>query len=146
MVLSWESERNGQTPLSPDDMEGLKLTWVATIADRDIAEQNNITTARLAWLTRQASVDELLDDHTVRRLHADIAGQVWSWAGTYRRREVNLGIDPAQVPMAVRDLVANAIYWLQDDDQRTELARIHHRIVSIHPFPTVNGTAACGLT
>jgi fido (protein-threonine AMPylation protein) len=39
----------------------------------------------------------------------------------------------------VHNLTQDARHWLQADDLRTEIARIHHRIVCIHPFPNVNG-------
>jgi Fic-DOC domain mobile mystery protein B len=74
---------------------------------------------------------------------------VWSWAGTYRRRELNLGIDSWRVPAAVRDLNADAAYWFADEAAMPvdeAAARFHHRLVEIHPFPNGNGRHARALT
>ncbi|WP_341253938.1 mobile mystery protein B [Euzebya pacifica] len=137
--MSWTFDGDGQTPLGPDDRTGLIPTWIATRGDLDEVEQDNIVRARADWLRRDVPLDGLLDDLAVRALHRDMARRVWRWAGRYRQTDVNLGIDPRDIPQRVRDLVDDASLWLQGDDRRVELARIHHRIVSIHAFPNVNG-------
>lgn len=102
----------GSTPLDPDDAEGLIPSWVATRADLNEAEQRNIVTGldRRRW--RRPSVDVMLDDLTVRDLHKDMFGAVWRWAGTYRRREASIGIDPMRVSTSVRDLMEDARLWV----------------------------------
>ncbi len=68
-------------------------------------------------------------------------GEVWEWAGRYRRHETNIGIDPREISVAVRMLVDDAITWVESETyQPDELAvRFHHRLVAIHPFPNGNG-------
>ena len=41
--------------------------------------------------------------------------------------------------MILRNLVQDAQAWFGDDEQRTAVARVHHRLVAIHPFPNGNG-------
>jgi Fic-DOC domain mobile mystery protein B len=69
-------------------------------------------------------------------------GDVWSWAGSYRLRELNIGIDPSEVPIAVRNLVDDAKYWFATDselDVDTAAVNFHAKLVAIHPFPNGNG-------
>lgn len=129
---------DGHTELSDEDRQGLIPPYLSSRAELFDAEQRNIAEA---LLHRAPTVAQLLDDAYLRRLHRAMFGQVWVWAGTYRLRETNLGIDPRQIPSAVRDLVedtrtrvATGIY------EPDELAvRFHHRLVAIHPFPNGNG-------
>jgi Fic-DOC domain mobile mystery protein B len=71
-------------------------------------------------------------------------GQVWKWAGTYRQSNKNIGSDWPHVPTEVRKLCDDARYWLERETYPwSELgARLHHRLVSIHPFPNGNGRHA----
>lgn len=96
---------DGTTPLDPDDAQGLRLGWVTTRADLNTAEQASILTAvRRRWW-RRPTTRYLLDDAAVRRLHKDMLGDVWTWAGTYRQRETSIGIAPERIGVAVHDLV-----------------------------------------
>ncbi|MDP3711417.1 MAG: mobile mystery protein B [Mycobacteriales bacterium] len=137
-----ESAWSGATPLDPDDAAGLALTWVATRADLDAAEQANILAALRRPRWRRPPTSTLLTDTAVRRLHQDMFGDVWTWAGTYRRYEASIGIDPHHISVAVRDLVLDAAYWFGGAAAMTPDAAawtFHHRLVSIHPFPNGNG-------
>jgi len=71
-------------------------------------------------------------------------GDVWAWAGKLRQRETNIGFDPRQIPVAMRDLCEDTVAQIGDGSNLAyvtdELAvRFHHRLVLIHPFP--KGTA-----
>lgn len=131
-------EGDGHTELSEDDREGLIPSYIATRADLFDAEQRNIANA---LRRRGPSTDVLLDDKYLRDLHGAMLDQVWTWAGRYRTREKNIGIDPTQIATAVRTLVDDARVWVEmetfEPDQLA--ARFHHRLVQIHPFPNGNG-------
>jgi Fic-DOC domain mobile mystery protein B len=66
-------------------------------------------------------------------------GDVWTWAGSYRRLETSIGIDPGQTGVCVRDLVADARVWAEHEAPLGVAVRFHHRLVWIHPFPNGNG-------
>ena len=70
-----------------------------------------------------------------------MSGEVWDWAGRYRRRETNIGIDPSQISVSVETLVDDAIAWVDNEKYETdELAmRFHHRLVAFHHFRNGNG-------
>ena len=134
---------DGATPLSDEDVEGLIPTHVATRSDLDEVEFDNIVTA-LAWArTRAARMvpEDLLTYRFVFELHRRMFSDVWTWAGTQRRRETNIGVDPAQIVEQVKVVVDDARYWHEVGTfPRDEIAvRLHHRLVAVHPFPNGNG-------
>lgn len=135
-------EPEGATPLDPDEIEGLKFDHITTRSELDELEQANITQG-LQWLGRQRGGD-VLSDEFVRRLHQRLFGDVWGWAGAYRLREKNIGIDPFQIPVQLRMLLDNAKFWAENDTYTPleAAARFHHRMVQIHPFPNGNGRHA----
>lgn len=131
----------GATPLDPDELEGLRFRHVTRRDELDHLEQGNIA-AGLAWLQRRKRIDVLTDDF-VRTLHIRLFGEVWKWAGTYRKTEKNIGIDPRHIAVQLRTLLDDARYWLDHGTYPPlEAARLHHRMVCIHPFPNGNGRHA----
>ena len=77
-------------------------------------------------------------------LHKKLFGEVWSWAGEYRRTEKNIGIDPRQIGVQLKLLLDNAYYWGENNvfSPLEVAARFHHRLVQIHLFPNGNGRHA----
>jgi Fic-DOC domain mobile mystery protein B len=73
-------------------------------------------------------------------------GNVWRWAGKYRKTERNIGVDPSIIAISVRDLVEDAASWVAPGntwlDRDQAVCRVHHRLVAIHPFPNGNGRHA----
>lgn len=142
MITDLGEEPPGATPLEEEELEGLKQSWITTRGDLNEAEADNILSGQSKWTKRRNKLDRLLDDKTVRDLHKDLLGQVWSWAGTYRRTEKSIGIDPIHISVEVRNLVEDAKYWFADKSDLTldaAAARFHHRLVAIHPFANGNG-------
>jgi Fic-DOC domain mobile mystery protein B len=127
------------TPLGRDDLLGLKLPWVVTQADLNVAEEANILDA-ISW-TRRRRRTPLLDRTFVLALHRRMFGDVWAWAGTWRQRETNIGVIPNIIPVRVESLVQDARHWIDHSVFDTdELAvRFHHQLVFIHPFANGNG-------
>ncbi len=136
------NSRTGQTSLDPGDLDGLKQPYVTMRGQLDQLEQANIQDA-LIWLGRQRSPD-VLADKFVRKLHQKMFGEVWSWAGMYRQTEKNIGIDPRQIAISLRDLFDDVRFWLEHETYPPmEIAlRFHHRLVYIHPFANGNGRCA----
>lgn len=139
---------DGATPVSEEETVGLIPTFVATRSDLNLVEQAGIASAHI-WAARSPAArtaDRLLTEQFVRQLHRRMYGNVWRWAGTYRASERNIGVDPARISVAVRDLVDNARFWVAPEATWTtpEMAcvRIHHQLVAIHPFPNGNGRHA----
>ncbi|MCC5951581.1 MAG: mobile mystery protein B [Acidimicrobiia bacterium] len=123
--------------MGEDEALGLRPTWIRTRGDLNEAEAANIFDARRT--IRSPAVDEVLDDLWLRKLHLRMFGAVWTWAGTYRLSDRNVGIDWAEVPAAVRKLAEDGRAWVDHDGHQAAVARFHHRLVAIHPFPNGNG-------
>ena len=137
------AEPDGATPLDEDDLEGLIPEFVATMGDLNLVEQENITKA-LPWALVQAragGVDRVLSYDFLFKLHRRMFGDVWRWAGTQRVRELNIGVAPSQVVTQTKQALDDAAYWHAHDtyeiDERA--ARIHCRLVAVHPFRNGNG-------
>ena len=128
----------GETPLG--DLSGLRLqVRVRTRADLDRAEAENILDATLRYLAAPPSVKQApYTADWALRLHRQMFGRVWSWAGKLRTVELNLGVPAWQVEPALYDLMLDVHAW-KGMAPREQAARLHHRAVSIHPFLNGNG-------
>jgi Fic-DOC domain mobile mystery protein B len=125
----------GATPLDPNELGGLKHKHITTQGELDQLEQANIESG-LQWLSRQRA--HVLTDDFVVTLHKRLFGDVWDWAGMFRRTGKSVGIDAIHIPVELRTLMGDAKFWA---DNRTypgsEAAlRLHHRLVKIHPWPS----------
>ena len=131
----------GATPLDPNELDGLKHKHITTQGELDQLEQANISSG-LRWLGRQRG--DVLTDHFVIVLHKRLFGEVWDWAGTFRKTDKNIGIDPLHIPVELRALMGDAKYWADNKTYSPLEAavRLHHRLAMIHPFPNGNGRHA----
>jgi Fic-DOC domain mobile mystery protein B len=132
----------GETPLDADETMGLIPSVVATRRDLNLLEEANIGQAREWALNRKHP--GLLTDGFVRELHRRMFKDVWRWAGSYRTSGKNLGVPSEQIAPKVRDLCADAAHWVEKGAYPWDeaAARLHHRLVSIHPFANGNGRHA----
>jgi len=73
---------DGATPLDPNELGGLKFKHITTREELDELEQANIESG-LQWLARHKG-DVLKDDFAIA-LHKRLFGDVWDWAGSFRR-------------------------------------------------------------
>ncbi len=52
----------------------------------------------------------------LRQLHERLFGDGWVWAGSFRRTERHIGIEPMRIPVELRTAFDDASYWI---DHRT---------------------------
>lgn len=133
----------GATPLDPDEIEGLKYPHIETRGELDQLEQQNIQEG-YNWLARQRKHKDFLTEDFLLDLHKQFFGSVWSWAGSFRHTDKNIGVDHLHIGMELRNLLDDASYWVEHGTYNREefSARFHHRLVKIHPFPNGNGRHA----
>jgi Fic-DOC domain mobile mystery protein B len=131
----------GQTPLDAEESEGLLIRSIATRGELDEFEQQNIEQAVQWVLMRSFKPSVILTEDFVKRVHKRMFDNVWAWAGTFRKTNKNIGIDRWLVPAALKQLLDDAIFWIDNNTYAPdELAvRFKHRIVSIHCFSNGNG-------
>jgi Fic-DOC domain mobile mystery protein B len=137
---------DGATPLDEEDREGLIPTWIASRDDLNAAEHDNIVKA-VQWADSRGgphSLTDLMNEKMMKKIHERMFGEVWKWAGEYRRHNTNIGTDWPYISVQLRDLLADITFQTTDLEKMPwpadELAvRFHHRLVLIHPFPNGNG-------
>lgn len=137
--MAFDPPIRGQTPI--DDLSGLLDRSIRTQRELNTAEAENIRKAVLKYLgtkpTRRAARFDLA---WTRQLHAEMFGDVWSWAGSFRATELNIGPPPHRIETDMQALLDDLFAWTSYDMPMPEQAvRLHHRAVSVHPFQNGNG-------
>lgn len=131
----------GQTKLSEEEMEGLKILSISTRGELDEFEQLNIQTA-IEWTLRlKVKPVKLLSEKFIVDLHKKMYSDVWKWAGSYRKSEKNIGTKSFMIAVELKQLIDDTLYWFENKIYTNdEIAiRFKHRLVSIHCFPNGNG-------
>jgi len=133
--------QDGQTPLDEDEKEGLLIRTITTREELDEFEQNNIQQAILWLLSKRFSSAEILREEFIMNLHVKMFGQVWKWAGQFRKTNKNIGVDKYGIAQQLRILLDDCRYWIQNETYNQEeiAIRFKHRLVSIHCFANGNG-------
>lgn len=137
----FDGDDEGNTPLTPEEREGLIPSWIATRADLNRAEFDNISRAH-GWAGSRAR--DVLDFDVLLTLHRQMYGRVWRWAGDFRTAGKNIGVDPVRIGMDLHALLDEARFWVTEAVYPADelMARLHHRLVLIHAFPNGNGRHA----
>ncbi len=132
----------GATPLDPDEAEGLIPTHITTQGQLNEWELANIREGERWAFSRKRS--DLLSIQFAKRLHKQMFGNTWRWAGTFRSTEKNIGVDPAQITTELKKLFDDVAYQIEHKSYQLDeiAARFHHRLTWIHPFPNGNGRHA----
>ncbi|MCK4509255.1 MAG: mobile mystery protein B, partial [Desulfuromonadales bacterium] len=132
----------GATPIDPDETQGLLLPHISTRVELDRWEQENISEAEDTVFSRRQK--NVLTEKYVRSLHKKMFGNVWRWAGAFRRSQKNIGIEWTQIPVVLHQLFDEVNTWIELESYPPDeiAARFHHRLVAIHAFPNGNGRHA----
>ena len=131
----------GATPIS--DYSGLKIPWVRNTGDLNRVEAENILKAQRKYLRNPVDDPKnWFDAKGLNTIHHAMFGDVWEWAGAYRKETTSIGIRPGLIPSQLAAFCVEVQAWLQYPTELTFVemaARIHHRLVYIHPFENGNG-------
>jgi Fic-DOC domain mobile mystery protein B len=132
---------DGQTPLSEEEFEGLKISSVTTREELDEFEQLNIEQAIQWTFGKKVLPNDLLSERFIKDLHKRMYGDVWKWAGSFRNTEKNLGIKSFLIPVQLKQLLDRALFWYENNIFTPEemAVRFKHELVSIHCFANGNG-------
>ncbi len=131
----------GQTPLDEDEKNGLKIQTILVQSELDEFEQKNIEQAILWTLTKKLSSVQLLTESFVKKLHKLMFGEVWDWAGSFRRTNKNIGVDKWNIPTELQKMFDDVLFWVEQESFEADeiVIRFKHRLVCIHCFPNGNG-------
>ena len=133
--------KDGQTPLDEEEKEGLKIKSITTQEELDEFEQLNIEKAVEWTIHTKFKPEKILTEKFIKDLHKKMFGDVWKWAGEFRKTEKNIGIPWVQIGVELKNLLDDTEYWIENKTYPPEeiAIRFKHRIVSIHCFPNGNG-------
>lgn len=129
----------GQTPLP--DISGLIPKHVFTREALNRAEFANVSKILPKYILKKSA------DHTAPfnfkwflKLHKEMFGEVWDWAGKPRKHGLNLGVDPGKIAPELHAVQVELSRWEENKMDSLEIAvRLHYRLVGIHPFAGGNG-------
>lgn len=137
-----------QTPISEEEKGALLIRTISTRGELDEFEQANIEKA-IAWsMSNRFSENEILSIAFIKEVHKRMFSEVWTWAGTFRKSNMNIGVDKYLITQELSKLMEDCKYWItRRIYPGDEIAvRFKFRMVSIHPFPNGNGrhSRICG--
>lgn len=134
----FDEDDEANTPLEAEERDQLIPSYITLRRELNEAEQINIANAA-KWLA--ARKRDVLDEKFLRTLHARMFGDVWKWAGEYRKTARNIGVDAWRIPMDVAQAIDDAKFWVANGTYPPDeiAVRFSHRLVAIHPFPNGNG-------
>ena len=131
----------GATPI--DDCSGLIPVWVHHLHDLNRVEAENILNAQRKYLQgRVGDPQTWFQVKELKVIHQAMFGNVWEWAGVYRKSITSIGINPSLIPTQLAELCLEVSSWSEYPVELTFVemaARVHHRLVFIHPFENGNG-------
>lgn len=140
VLIMLQKSPSGATPV--EDSEGLIPKHITTKADLDELEFANINEAiQKYFLGKLGDKKVPLDVSWLLKVHREMYGKVWKWAGKFRTTELNIGSAPHQIHTQLKQLVDNFWYWEKETKMEVleKAARLHHGLVKIHPFKNGNG-------
>jgi Fic-DOC domain mobile mystery protein B len=132
---------DGQTPLDEGEKEGLKIKSITTQGELDEFEQLNIEKAVEWTIHSKLKPEKILTEKFIKDLHRKMFGDVWKWAGEFRKSDKNIGVKWIQIGLELKYLLDDTKYWIDNKTCSPEeiSIRFKHRIVAIHCFPNGNG-------
>lgn len=82
----------GQTPLDEEEKAGLKIDTITTREELNEFEQLAIQKAVEWTLKNRWPANKIFTENFMLALHAKMYGDVWTWAGTFRKSNKNIGV------------------------------------------------------
>jgi len=130
----------GASPLA--DLSGLKIKTIRTRPELFQAEFENILHATEKYLAGKPS--KRLAPFTlqwIKKLHQEMFGDVWEWAGGVRNTELSHGWCARiyQIEPQLHNMLEDLKVWQTHMIPIEQAAYLHHRAVQIHPFLNGNG-------
>ncbi len=139
MGLNLEYEA-GSTPLDINEVRGL-IPTLGSQGELNEFEFLNISEAVL-WADRQKKAkSQLLTLERLKEIHIRMFNRTWKWAGQFRKTQKSIGVESYRITSELANLIQDVKVWIEFTSCSKEeiVARFHHRLVWIHPFPNGNG-------
>jgi Fic-DOC domain mobile mystery protein B len=136
-MTGFDEQIAGETPVDPSELIDKRLT---TRPEVNLAEARNILNAIMKYMSARPSPAQApFDLAWIFKLHAEMFGKIWKYAGIHRQIDLNIGIPWHQVEVQLEEMLRDLQEWKNSLDLSEQAARLHHRAVAIHPFLGGNG-------
>jgi Fic-DOC domain mobile mystery protein B len=133
---------SGQSPFPPTWKVDL-IPPISNYEELNEQESLNIQQAVRTYQFGGKKKWPITDLQFLKRLHKEMYGDVWRWAGEFRlsSQETNIGVDAGKIGVELTKACDDCKYWIENKTYPSlEIAvRYHHKLVYIHPFPNGNG-------
>ena len=83
----------GETPLDADALGDLRISTISNKRELDEFEQQNIESAILYFSRKKIDLNNFLSEDFIKLLHLKMFGDIWFWAGKFRKSNTNIGVD-----------------------------------------------------
>jgi Fic-DOC domain mobile mystery protein B len=126
---------------TPFDLSESKDRGIRNREALNRAEAENIRKATVKYLSAKPSKRTAPFTYAwALRVHREMLGDVWKWAGKPRQCDLNIGVPWARVQTDLEALFLDMDHWKSKQGSILEEAvTIHYRAVHIHPFQGGNG-------
>ncbi len=133
---------DGARALAAFETQGLRLPHISNRDQINKWEQENILEAEAKYFSRKQR--SILSETFLLRLHKQMFGTVWNWAGKYRSSDKNIGVPYWDVAVKLRGLCEDTKQRIESSAESSDeiAVHFHHRLVFIHPFVNGNGRHA----
>ncbi|MCY4160719.1 MAG: mobile mystery protein B [Flavobacteriaceae bacterium] len=140
MALNFKTFHN-QTPLDQNETDGLRIKHLRFQEELNEFEHQNVEKA-IEWTMRGSFNKEMIfTEKFIKEVHFRMFGDVWNWAGKFRKSEKNLGVSWPRIGVELKQVLDDTKYWITHSIFKPEeiAIRFKHKIVQIHCFPNGNG-------
>jgi len=95
----------GQTPIDDYEKESLLIKSITNQGELDEIEQLNIEEA-IEWIIHSSfKTSQILTENFIKLVHKKMFGNVWKWAGEFRKSEKNIGVDWIKIGIELKNLI-----------------------------------------
>jgi len=143
--MSDETQPPGAT--GGEDLSGLLQKDLSEQRVRHAAETDLIDRAYQKYIYRarpRKTGSGWLTSDFLKNVHRDMFGEIWDWAGKYRKEPRNIGIEWHKIPEQIGVLCGDFQYWDSSSKMSPSeiAARLQNHLTRIHPFSNGNGRHA----
>lgn len=132
----------GETPIDPSKLKK-SARWIKVRSQLHDAEAKAIGVVADKYLIgrSKATSRAAFDLRWSCKLHREMFGSIWTWAGRTRQIELEgVGSKWFNVEPELHSLLMDLATWAKTEmDSLEQAATLHHRAVRIHPFENGNG-------
>ena len=141
----------GETPLEGDRIDALeplvldRYGRIPSKAEIYDLETELLLIARTKLLedvdSSRLALADILTTSFLVQLHEQLFGGIWTWAGSFRRTGLNIGVDPYLISTELHTAFGNLRYQASEMllTARQLGVATHAELVRIHPFSDGNG-------